>query len=331
MSSSTANTSAPQPAPASTPLDASLAEINQRWRQAGIPDLYEGCLDPHGGPVSRERARNVRALLYPKPLLPTGTIEREDIDGLPYGAEGLIPIHIVWPHPDLVAGRPINTLVYFHGGGFVVGDLDSHEAHAIRLANEAACVVVNVGYRLAPEHRFPAAYDDCLAATRWARDHIERLGGKLRRLAVGGDSAGGNLAAAVALACRDLDLRLAAQLLLYPVTDLSRMKGLPEQAYLGPENLDTAGLDPRASPLHAGSHVGLAPAILAVGRHDFLYSDNMAYAAVLQRQNVRLTLREFPDLNHGFFSYTAVSAASLKAAQGLCVDLRAHFDLADPP
>lgn len=322
--------SLPLPDVPTVPLEPSLAEIGQRWRQAGIPDLYEGCLGPHGGPVSRERARNVRSLLYPKPQLPTGTLEELEIDGRTYGAEARIPVRIVWPHDSHVAGRPVNTLVYFHGGGFVVGDLESHEAHAVRLANEAACVVVNVDYRLAPEHRFPAAYEDCLSATLWARDNIERLGGSLKRLAVGGDSAGGNLAAAVALACRDIGLRLAAQLLLYPVTDLSRLKGLPEQAYLGPENLNTAGLDPRASPRHASSHAGLAPVILAVGRHDFLYADNLAYAAVLQAHGVSLTLREFPNLNHGFFSYTAVSQASLVAAQDLCADLWNHFDLADP-
>jgi acetyl esterase len=218
--------------------------------------------------------------------------------------------------------------VYFHGGGFVVGDLDSHEAHAVRLANEAACVVVNVDYRLAPEHRFPAAYDDCLAATRWAKEHLARLGAREQRLAIGGDSAGGNLAAAVALACRDDGMALAAQLLLYPATDLLRLKGMPEKAYLGEEHLETLGRDPRASPRHASRHGGLAPAILGVGRHDFLYADNMAYAAVLRAAQVPLTLREFPTLNHGFFSYTAISEASRSAAQVLCADLRAHFDRA---
>ncbi len=309
------------------PLDPVLADIGRRWQQAGIPDLYDGCLGPHGGPVSRERGRNVRALLYPKPVLPTGRIESLVIDARPCGVDADVPVRVIWPHASFVAERPVNTLVYFHGGGFVVGDLESHEAHAVRLANEAACVVVNVDYRLAPEHRFPAAYDDCLAATRWARDHLDRLGGDAQRLAIGGDSAGGNLAAAVALACRDEGLALAAQLLLYPATDLLRLKGMPERAYLGEEHLETLGRDPRASPLYA-SHAGLAPAILGVGPHDFLYADNMAYAAVLRAAQVPLTLREFPTLNHGFFSYTAISEDSLHAAQQLCADLKAHFDRA---
>lgn len=312
----------------SAPLDPVLASIGQRWRDAQIPDIYEGCLEPNGGPVSRERARNVRGFFYPKPNLPKGVIEKRTVDGANYGVEYNIPVQIIWPHETLSPQRPLNTLVYFHGGGFVVGDLDSHEAHAIRLANESNCVVVNVDYRLAPEHRFPAAYDDCLAVTRWAYQNIDQLGGQPKRFAIGGDSAGGNLAAAVAIACRDLGIQLAAQLLLYPATDLLRLKGMPEKAYLGEENLELLGLDPRASPKYAKTHVGLAPTILGVGPHDFLYADNMAYASILRDAQVPLTLREFPTLNHGFFSYTSISTDSLAAARLMCADLKSHFDLA---
>jgi acetyl esterase/lipase len=314
--------------PMPAPLDPVLASIGQRWRDAQIPDIYEGCLDPHGGPVSRERARNVRGFFYPKPQLPQGKIEQRIIDGRPYGVDCDIPVEIIWPATSAGADLPCNTLVYFHGGGFVVGDLDSHQAHAVRLANESECVVVNVDYRLAPENRFPAAYDDCLAVTRWAHDHIDLLGGQTHRLAIGGDSAGGNLAAAVSIACRDFSIKLAAQLLLYPATDLLRLKGMPEKAYLGEENLAQLGLDPRASPLYAESHVALAPAILGVGHHDFLYADNMAYAAKLRSANVQLTLHEFPTLNHGFFSYTRISQDSLAAAKLICADLKAHFEMA---
>ena len=314
--------------PPSAPLDPALASIGQRWRDAQIPDIYEGCLAPHGGPVSRERARNVRAFFYPKPDLPKGIIEKRTVDGKAYGIDCNIPVQIVWPHASHSPEGPLNTLVYFHGGGFVVGDLDSHEAHAVRLANETDCVVVNVDYRLAPEHRFPAAYDVCLAITRWACQHIDVLGRQSKRFAIGGDSAGGNLAAAVAIACRDLDIQLAAQLLMYPATDLLRLKGMPEKAYLGEENLDLLGLDPRASPKYASTHVGLAPTILGVGPHDFLYADNMAYASILRDAQVPLTLREFPTLNHGFFSYTSISADSLAAARLMCADLKSHFDLA---
>lgn len=306
------------------PLALELVEIAKRWKESGIPDLYEGCLEPHGGPVCRERGINLRAFLYPKPHLPIGTVERLSIAG-PHGS---IPIRIIHPHASSVHDKVKNTLVYFHGGGFIVGDLDSHEMHAVRLANEANCVVVVVDYRLAPENRFPCAFDDCWTATQWASQNIERLGGHAKRLAVGGDSAGGNLAAAVTVAARDAGLALCAQLLLYPATNLSVMKGLPEQAYLG-DQLDKLSLDWRASPALAPSHTGLCPAILAVGPHDFLYKDNVAYLNVLLKASVPVTYREFPTLNHGFFSYTAISKDSLEATQKLCQDLKAHFEDAD--
>ena len=306
------------------PLSTELVAIGQRWKESGIPDLYDGCLGPHGGPVSRERGINLRAFLYPKPKLPMGEVEHITIAGV----HGDINLRIIYPHASCVQGKVQNTLVYFHGGGFVVGDLDSHEMHAVRLANESHCIVVNVDYRLAPENRFPCAFDDCWSATQWAAQNIEKLGGNINRLAVGGDSAGGNLAAAVALAARDARLALCAQLLLYPATNLSIMKGLPEQAYLG-DQLETLCRDWRASPALAASHIGLCPAILAVGPHDFLYKDNVAYLDILRKANVDVTYREFATLNHGFFSYSAISKDSLDAAQLLCQDLKVHFDKAD--
>ncbi len=311
---------------ASTPpaLDPALANLAQRWKDAQIPDLYEGCLEPHGGPVCRERARNVRNFLYPKPQLPTGSIEHLNIAG----PGGDIAIRIIWPHASFVSGKPSATLVYFHGGGWVLGDLDSHEMHAVRLANESQCVVVNVDYRLAPEHRFPAAYDDALAATLWAHAQIEKLGGNVKRFAIGGDSAGGNLAAAVAIACRDKGIALAAQLLLYPATNIgNRMTG-PEFAYMGEASGTAVAKDPRASPFYAASHEHLAPTILGVGPYDFLYQDNLAYADVLRKAHVPLTYREFATVNHGFFSYTAISKACEAAAQQICKDLKEHFERA---
>lgn len=292
------------------PLDAAIVQMQQRWKESGIPDLYEG----GNGPVSRERGRNVRAVFYPKPVLPHAPIERLCIPG----PAGEIAVRIVRP----VSGEPTGTLVYYHGGGFILGDLDSHEAHAIRLANEAGVVVLNVDYRLAPECPFPAAIDDAEAAVAWAHSHLDRLGGASRPLAIGGDSAGGNLAAATSLYCRDSGIPLAAQLLLYPVTDLTKLNGIPEQAYLGPK-VDKRGLSPRASPALAPSLAGVAPAIIGVGAYDFLYQDNMDYANLLAAAKVPVLLRQYPDLNHGFFSYSAISEPSAAAAQQLCADLRA--------
>lgn len=190
---------------AQQPLDPAIADMQRRWQESGIPGLYEG----GNGPVSRERARCVRAFLYPKPRLPTSSLERFSIPG----PAGQILVERVPP----ADGEPIGTLVFFHGGGFIIGDIDSHQAHAIRLANKARVVVLNVDYRLAPEHPFPAGIEDALAATRWAARNLDRLGGNGKPLAVGGDSSGGNFAAVAAICCRDEGIPLAAQLLLYPV------------------------------------------------------------------------------------------------------------------
>ncbi len=301
-------------------LDTAIADMERRWKESGIPGLYEG-----SGPEMRERARNVRALLYPKPKLEAG--RREDVQ-IP-GPAGAIPARVVWPLGD---EKPSATLVYFHGGGWIVGDIDSHEAHCIRIANRTGAVVVTVGYRLAPEDPFPAGVQDALAAMRWVNSQRARFGGADKPLAVGGDSAGGNLAAVSAVVCRDEGIKLALQFLLYPATDLAGDgHGAVGVAYLGSgPQADRKARDPLVSPLYAPTLAGVAPVILGVGVHDFLYQDNLAYAKALKAAGVPTTLREFATLNHGFFSYTAISADSLAAAESLCDDLRAALQAADP-
>jgi acetyl esterase/lipase len=291
------------------PLDPIIAEMERRWRDSGIPGIYAG----GSGPVSRERARNIRALLYPKPKLPAGRIERAELSG----PNGPIVVEMVWP----ADGEPTGTLVYFHGGGFIIGDIDSHQAHAIRFANTAKVVVVNVDYRLAPEHPFPQGVDDAIAATRWTSANLGRLAGTGKPLAVGGDSAGGNLAAVAALECRDSGIPLAAQVLLYAVTDMSR-EGNPDirTAYFG-NSYEKHSRSLKASPALARLD-GVAPVIMGVGAHDFLYQDNTRFAAALRAAGVPLVYREFPTLNHGFFSYTAISPACAEAAEQMCRDLR---------
>src|SRR5215468_1482403 len=184
-------------------LDPDIAEMERRWRESGIPGVYIG----RDGPVSRERARNVRALLYPKPKLPTGKLERFSISG----PNGPITVEVVQP----VEGSPIGTLVYYHGGGYVIGDIDSHQAHAIRFANRSRVVVLNVDYRLAPEHPFPQGVNDAFAAAKWASQNLAKLGGTDKPLALGGDSAGGNFTAVTAIRARDTGIKLAAQVLIY--------------------------------------------------------------------------------------------------------------------
>jgi acetyl esterase/lipase len=291
------------------PLDAAIVDMERKMRESGIPGFYAG----GNGPLSRERSRNVRALLYPKPKLPTGRIERSTIAG----PNGPITIETIWP----AEGEPLGTLVYYHGGGWIIGDIDSHQAHAIRFANRARVVVVNVDYRLAPEHPFPQGVDDAIAAAQWAAANLAKLGGAAKPLAVGGDSAGGNFAAVAALVCRDAGIKLAAQVLLYPATDMTHV-GDPDirKAYFG-DTFERDCRSPKASPALAQLE-GVAPAILAVGPHDFLYQDNLAFVAALRAAKVPLIFREFPTLNHGFFGYTAISPASAAAADQICDDLR---------
>jgi acetyl esterase len=182
-----------------------------------------------------------------------------------------------------------------------------------------------VGYRLAPEDPFPAGVEDALAATRWVHRHRARFAGTGKPLALGGDSAGGNLAAVAAVACRDEGIPVAVQFLLYPATDLTSPRhGQVGVAYLGSgPDAERKARDPRVSPLLARTLAGVAPAIIGVGVYDFLYEDNLAYAKALKEVGVPTTLREFATLNHGFFSYTSISADSLAAADSLCDDLRA--------
>jgi acetyl esterase len=291
------------------PLDPIIADMERKWRDSGIPGIYAG----GNGPVCRERASNIRALLYPKPKLRAGRIERSDISG----PNGPITVEVVRP----VEGEPIGTLVYYHGGGFIIGDIDSHQAHAIRFANSARVVVMNVDYRLAPEHAFPQGVDDAIAAAQWAADNLGRLGGAGKPLAVGGDSAGGNFAAVAAIVCRDAGIKLGAQVLLYPVTNMANDSN-PDirKAYFG-EGFEKNCRSLKASPVFVRLE-GVAPTLMGVGSHDFLYRDNLAYAAALRAAKVPLVFREFPTLNHGFFSYTAISPVCEAAAEQLCQDLR---------
>ena len=277
--------------------------------------------DPFGTPdgaEARRRAWAIRRALYPSPEIPVAASE----DAVIPGRSGAIPVRIIRPLGEVASG----TVVYFHGGGWIVGDLDSHQAHAARIANRAGCVVVNVDYRMAPEHRFPAAAEDAIDALDWAAANIARLGGDGARLAVAGDSAGGNLAAVAAIHARDAGLPLAAQLLIYPAPDFrSRVRNprMVEKLYLG-EDCVALAEDWKASPIVADL-TGVAPAIIGVGVHDYLYADNVAFVARLRASGVPVTFREYPDLNHSFFSYAGVSAPCAAASDQLCDDLRARL------
>lgn len=234
-----------------------------------------------------------------------------------------------------VPRAPAPLLVYYHGGGWTIGDLDTHDGVCRFLAAAAGVLVLSVGYRLAPEHRFPAAVEDALAAFGWAVAQAAELGADPARIAVGGDSAGGNLAASVSILARDAGgPRPAMQLLIYPATDAiggaSRhtfaagfllTKGDMdwfERHYLGDSG---AGEDPRVSVLRAGDLAGLPPAYVATAGFDPLRDEGEAYAERLRAAGVRVALRRHPRLVHGFANLTAVSrssrAAMLEAAGAL--------------
>ncbi|MGP4020285.1 alpha/beta hydrolase [Saccharopolyspora sp. 5N708] len=258
-------------------------------------------------------AAQARALMaesaVDRPGQPVAKVEDRLIPGPP-GVQ--IPVRIYWPS---VGGDALPVVVYFHGGGWVLGDLESHDGVARALANSTEAIVIAVHYRLAPEHRYPAAAEDCDAATRWAAEHAAELGGDPTRLAVAGDSAGGNLAAVTALrAVEQGGPRLTFQLLIYPVTD----HDFNTESYLdsGPESMLTRGHmmwfwdqyvpevadrdQPHAAPLRAANLAGLPPAhVLTVGC-DPLRTEGQRYAERLQEAGVPTTTQHCPGLFHGF-------------------------------
>ena len=259
--------------------------------------------------VARRLYRDSRAALTPDPPAVDSVQLR-----LAPGPAGPVPVRHYRPK-GAAKDQQLPALVYFHGGGWVMGDLDTHDVVCRTLANAARCAVFSVEYRKAPEAPFPAAVEDCVAATRWAAAEASTLGVDIRRLAVGGDSAGGNLAAVTTMFARDAGgPAIACQLLIYPVTD-QQMKFpsfdrngdgylLTRQAmhYFRGHYLPRAAdwLDWRASPLLAGSLAGLPPACVLTAGYDPLVDEGKAYADRLAHEGVKTEYRDYPDMIHGF-------------------------------
>ena len=233
------------------------------------------------------------------------------------GPQGPVRVRVYDPEGSV---RPLPVLVYFHGGGWVYGSLDTHDGVCRALAARTPCVVASVDYRLAPEHRFPAAVEDAWAATAWVAEHAASLGADPGRMAVGGDSAGGNLAAVLALRARDRGLSLALQLLVYPVTycDLDRPSylecasgyGLTRDAmrwfwehYLGPSG---EWSEPEASPLRATDLAGVAPARVLTAEYDPLRDEGEEYARRLAQAGVAVVSSRYDGLIHGFIRMPAL-------------------------
>jgi acetyl esterase len=248
------------------------------------------------------------------------------------------PIRIRVYRPAGVDGV-LPGLVYFHGGGWVIGSIDTHDGVARALCARTPCVVVSVDYRLAPEHRFPAAVDDAWAATAWFYERANELMVDQARVAVGGDSAGGNLAAVMALRARDRGLPVVHQLLIYPVTDYdlettsykdnAEGYGLTSVAmawfwdhYLGP---DGDGFRPEASPLRADDLSGVAPAFVLTVEHDPLCDEGEAFARSLEGAGVPVTLSRYTGVVHGFIRMPGTMARGGEALDECAGALRAAF------
>jgi acetyl esterase len=245
-------------------------------------------------------------------------------DGTLAGPAGPIPVRIYRPAAAPAAGAA--CLVWYHGGGWVIGDLESADPTARKLANRSGAVVVSVDYRLAPEHPYPAAVDDCVAALDAVRREAAGLGVDPARLAVGGDSAGGNLAAVVAIDARDRGVALRHQLLVYPVCDATLSQPSVEEN--GEGYLLTKGAmawfvghylgagDPtdwRVSPLFAADVAGVAPATVITAEYDPLRDEGRAYAERLAAAGVEVAHRCFAGQIHGFFGLGAVTPAAGEA------------------
>jgi acetyl esterase len=229
------------------------------------------------------------------------------------------------------------VLVYFHGGGWVFGDIETHDNLSRSLANVADCTVISVDYRLAPEHKFPKAFDDCWAAVKWVVDNAASLVVDPNRVAVGGDSAGGNLAAAVCqMAAREGAPKLTYQVLFYPVADLSLSHDSFKRAGTG-FNLTLAAMswfrdlylndskeadDWRASPLRAQDLKNVPPAYVTTAGCDPLCDEGEAYAKLLERNGVPVKFRHFPGQMHGFVAMSGFVAAADQALSDVGAELK---------
>jgi acetyl esterase len=241
------------------------------------------------------------------------------------GPGGPIAVRVYRP----VKKETLPALMFFHGGGFVICNLDTHDRLCRSLANASGCAVVSVDYRLAPEHKYPAAVDDAYAATRYVAEHAAEFGIDPNRIAVGGDSAGGNLAAVVSLLARDRGgPRLKFQLLIYPLVDFEDKSPSMRQFGQGDHFLSIEGLDwfketylaradaarePSVSPMNATDFRGLPPAMVITAECDPLRDQGEAYARKLEAAGVRVELKRYEGMIHPFLSLAGIITAGKTA------------------
>lgn len=291
------------------PLAPEIIQQLADQKAAGLPQVWEAPVA-----VIRELTQvRVAFAGVPEPIL---LVENRFIPG----PTADLPIRIYRPSPDQSAP----ALVFFHGGGWVLNFLDIYDAALHRLANQSGSVIISVNYQKAPEHPFPTPFDDCYATLLWVKSHAQEIGVDADRIGVGGDSAGGNLAAAVAVKARDEGANLNYQLLVYPCLDrdfttksyieAATEYGLTTQAmqwfwdqYLQGSQHDD---NPYAAPMRSKSLAGVAPAIIITAQYDPLISDSENYCARLTGDGAEVIYREYPGMIHGFFANVAATPSA---------------------
>lgn len=265
--------------------------------------------------------------------LPVARVEERMIPG----PGGQIRLRLYWPD----AAKPVPAIVYYHGGGHVIGSLDTHDLVARNLCAGVGALVASVDYRMGPEHKFPAGVDDCFAALEWVHANAANLGAEPERLGVHGDSAGANLAAVVALMARDAGgPKLRLQSLVYPVGDYTLSSASYQNYAQGYGVLTRDAMawfrdhylrspadaeDWRASPLKAASHAGVAPAVIVTAECDVLHDDGEGYAEALRRAGVPVEYREYSGMIHGFLGMVPVVDDAMTAQRQVWAAFKRAF------
>ena len=308
-------------------LDPDAERLLEMIRASGRPAIQS--LSPQ---EAREVYRASRKALTPDP---PDVAQVDDL--VAPGPGGAIPLRM---YRGLGSSGKLPVLVFFHGGGFCIGDLDTHDYVCRYIANRAGCAVISVGYRLAPEHKFPAAVDDCVAAVSWAGEQAQMLEIDRGRFAVGGDSAGGNLSAVMSHMARDGDLLpICFQMLLYPSVEMSmRHPSYRLDFSRLPLSLETVRYfhghylrderdqaDWRASPLRAATFRGLAPAFILTAGYDPLRDEGAEYARMLEENDVPTTFVHMSDQMHGFLTMGRIVPAADMGLELAATALRRAF------
>ena len=305
------------------PLDADMKALLDQMAAAKTPSFHR--MTPQAA-----REQMARRMAGGEPV-PVARVEDRKVAG----PNGDIRIRIYTPEGD----GPFGALVYFHGGGWVVGDIEMTDQPCRMVTNAAGCVTVSVDYRLAPEHKFPAGPEDCYAATKWVAENGRAIGVDAKRIAVGGTSAGGNLAAATALMARDRGgPGIAYQLLIYPATrrelDTPSHQQFANDGYYVLSRADMEwfwghylareadALNPYACPARAETLAGLPPAMVMTAEYDPLRDEGEAFAARLREEGVATVLKRYEGVTHGFFGMPSLVEKSRQAIAEASAALR---------